>query len=103
MVAGEVLAQMGDPKRAMDFIGDTDLRVMQRYLKRRDDRLTAVAAQLDTPKGATEVPREPALGKMAREKQAAARKKEPLVGFEPTTARLRIESSTPELQWRSER
>jgi hypothetical protein len=25
--------------------------------------------------------------------------KEPLVGFEPTTARLRIESSTPELQW----
>ena len=25
---------------------------------------------------------------------------EPLVGFEPTTARLRIESSTPELQWR---
>src|SRR4026208_842844 len=26
-------------------------------------------------------------------------KGEPLVGFEPTTARLRIESSTPELQW----
>ena len=26
--------------------------------------------------------------------------REPLVGFEPTTARLRIESSTPELQWR---
>src|SRR5262245_54106085 len=25
--------------------------------------------------------------------------REPLVGFEPTTARLRIESSTPELQW----
>ena len=25
---------------------------------------------------------------------------EPLVGFEPTTARLRIECSTPELQWR---
>jgi hypothetical protein len=24
---------------------------------------------------------------------------EPLVGFEPTTARLRIECSTPELQW----
>src|SRR5919112_4763992 len=28
---------------------------------------------------------------------------EPLVGFEPTTARLRIESSTPELQWRKRR
>src|SRR5215208_2765848 len=27
--------------------------------------------------------------------------REPLVGFEPTTARLRIESSTPELQWRT--
>jgi hypothetical protein len=26
---------------------------------------------------------------------------EPLVGFEPTTARLRIECSTPELQWRA--
>ncbi len=76
MVAGEVLAQTGDPKLAMDFIGDTDLRVMQRYLKRRDDRLTAVALQLDTPKGATEVPREPALGKVAREKRAAVRAKQ---------------------------
>ena len=38
-----VLAQTGDPKLAMDFIGDTDLRVMQRYLKRRDDRLIALA------------------------------------------------------------
>jgi len=76
MVAGEVLAQTGDPKLAMDFIGDTDLRVMQRYLKRRDDRLIALVAQLDTPKGATEVPREPALGKMAREKRAAARERQ---------------------------
>ena len=25
--------------------------------------------------------------------------REPLVGIEPTTARLRIECSTPELQW----
>ena len=37
---------------------------------------TAVALQLDTPKGATEVPRESALGKVAREKRAAVRKKE---------------------------
>src|SRR5829696_9409710 len=28
-----------------------------------------------------------------------SRTPEPLVGFEPTTARLRIECSTPELQW----
>jgi hypothetical protein len=41
-----------------------------------DKLLTAVAAQLDTPKGATEVPREPALGKVVREKRAAARKRE---------------------------
>jgi hypothetical protein len=81
MVAGEVLAQTGDPKLAMDFIGDTDLRVMQRYLKRRDDRLVALAAQLDTPKGATEVPREPALGKVARES-------EPRRGKERATGRI---------------
>ena len=37
---------------------------------------TDVALQLDTPQGATEVPREPALGKVAREKRAAVRKKE---------------------------
>src|SRR5206468_10864750 len=35
-----------------------------------------VALQLDTPKGATEVPGEPAVGKVAREKRAAVRKKE---------------------------
>ena len=58
------------------FIGDTDLRVMQRYLKLRDDRLVALAAQLDTPKGAPEVPREPALGKVARQKRAAARERQ---------------------------
>ena len=65
MVAGEVLAQTADPKLAVDFIGDADLRVLQRYVKRRDDRLTAVAAQLDALKGATEVPHEPAWGKEA--------------------------------------
>src|SRR2546425_11834561 len=30
----------------------------------------------------------------------AGREQEPPVGFEPTTARLRIESSTTELRWR---
>src|SRR2546425_3898927 len=32
--------------------------------------------------------------------QRSARPSEPPVGFEPTTARLRIESSTTELRWR---
>ncbi len=47
MVAGEVLRETGDLVLATHFIGDTDFRVMQRYLKRRDDRLEAVAKQLD--------------------------------------------------------
>ena len=33
-------------------------------------------------------------------RRSTGRAPEPLVGFEPTTARLRIECSTPELQWR---
>lgn len=43
MVAGEVNARTGDPVLAMYYIGDTDLKTMKRYLKRRDDRLRAVA------------------------------------------------------------
>jgi hypothetical protein len=33
------------------------------------------------------------------ERRSGEETREPLVGFEPTTARLRIECSTPELQW----
>lgn len=43
MVAGEVNAGTGDPVLAMHHIGDTDMKTMKRYLKRRDDRLRAVA------------------------------------------------------------
>jgi integrase len=43
MVAGEVLALTGDPVLAMHYIGDTDLKTMKRYLKRRDDRLAVIA------------------------------------------------------------
>lgn len=43
MVAGEVLQRTGDPVLAMHYIGDTDLKMMKRYLKRRDDRLRHVA------------------------------------------------------------
>ena len=43
MVAGEVNAKTGDPVLAMHYIGDTDMKAMKRYLKRRDDRLRAVA------------------------------------------------------------
>jgi integrase len=47
MVAGEVAEATGDPWLALGFIGDDDIRMVRRYVKRRDDRLAAVAAQLD--------------------------------------------------------
>jgi hypothetical protein len=84
-----VLAQTGDPKLAMDFIGDTDLRVMQRYLKRRDDRLIALAAQLDTPERCHRSATRAGAGKGGpRKASSGAEKTEPPVGFEPTTARF---------------
>jgi hypothetical protein len=48
MVAGEVNAKTGDPVLAMHYIGDTDMKTMKRYLKRRDDRLRAVAESWTT-------------------------------------------------------
>lgn len=47
MVAGEVAEATGDPWLALQFIGDTDVSLVQKYLKRREDRLVAVANQLD--------------------------------------------------------
>jgi hypothetical protein len=48
MVAGEVNAKTGDPVLAMHYIGDTDMKTMKRYLKRRDERLRAVAESWTT-------------------------------------------------------
>src|SRR5260370_34312104 len=60
-----------------------------------------VSSGLDALRGATEVLNEPTLEKDVRENRAnGAENAEPPVGFEPTTARLRIESSTTELRWR---
>jgi integrase len=50
LLAGEVMAQTGNVKDAMDAIGDRDLRVMQRYLVKREDRVREVFGLLDTPK-----------------------------------------------------
>ena len=47
MVAGQALEEMGDPVLAMQFIGDTNLKMIQKYLKRRDKRLVAAAELLD--------------------------------------------------------
>jgi hypothetical protein len=69
-----------------------------------------IALSLHARKGLSAFPRPltpslPANKKSLREKAEAGtngnrvKRPEPLVGFEPTTARLRIECSTPELQW----
>ena len=56
MVAGQVLEETGDPVLAMQFIGDSDLRMVTKYLKRREDRLRAAAELLDR-KGPQDVTR----------------------------------------------
>ena len=43
--------------------------------------------------------KKPPMNSEARNQRQSEKRPEPLVGFEPTTARLRIECSTPELQW----
>lgn len=48
MVAGEVLRATGNPKAAMDFIGDYDLSLVTTYLKVREDQKAGVAELLDT-------------------------------------------------------
>lgn len=47
LLAGEVNAATGDAVLAMHAIGDTDLRVMTRYLKRRDERIRGAFEKLD--------------------------------------------------------
>lgn len=47
MVAGDVLEETGDFKAALDFIGDRDPRLLQKYLKVRENRRTEVAKRMD--------------------------------------------------------
>lgn len=48
--AGNVLAATGgDVKAAGDWIGDRDLRSLQKYLKKRDERMRTVAGLLEVP------------------------------------------------------
>lgn len=88
MVVGEIVRLTGDIAAAAQFIGDTDLRVVNRsYLKRRDDQLRAVAERLDVAHAPTRKSNESALQSVV----AGAKllnQREPLVGFEPTTAPL---------------
>lgn len=47
MVAGDINDLTGDPLLAMHSIGDTDLRMANKYLKKRTDRLAAAFARAD--------------------------------------------------------
>ena len=47
LLAGEVAALTGDAKLAMDAIGDRDIRMADRYLKVREDRIAEAFAALD--------------------------------------------------------
>jgi hypothetical protein len=94
---GEIIKLTGDIVAAAHFIGDKDLRVVNKsYTKRRDDQLRDVAERLDQTRKVNESAMDDGV-----ESAKSLIDEEPLVGFEPTTARLRIESSTPELQWRN--
>lgn len=55
LLAGEVMALTGNVKDAADAIGDRDLKVMQRYLVKREDRVRDVFRRLDEPETVTEV------------------------------------------------
>lgn len=48
LLAGEVARLTGDPKLAMDAIGDRDIKQAERYVKVRMDRLAGAFERLDT-------------------------------------------------------
>jgi integrase len=50
MLAGNVATLTGDAVLAMKSIGDTDVRMANRYLKNRPDEMTAVFSKLDEAK-----------------------------------------------------
>ena len=118
MAAGNVLDATRDPKLALEWVGDRDLKQMKSYLLRREDRLRLAAEAVATTQSATgyepevkpklvqETVPEPSLNTNAPVRGAVndnddSTYGEPPVGIEPTTARLRIECSTAELRWPS--
>lgn len=49
LLAGDVASLTGDPMLAMQAIGDTDVRQAERYVRKREDRITEVFTRLDNP------------------------------------------------------
>src|SRR5690606_12184394 len=89
----------GDMLAAAAWINDRDVKQMKKYLKRRDQRMgkASEAANIASLSGLDHTWNHTRSEAVRLE---GASEREPLVGIEPTTARLRIECSTPELQWR---
>jgi integrase len=54
LLAGNVAERTGDAVLAMRSIGDTDVRMANRYLKPREDRIAAVFAEMDEARTAPE-------------------------------------------------
>jgi integrase len=60
LLAGEVNELTGNMKLAMDAIGDRSIRMAERYLKRRNDRLAAAFEALDARRRPVALTAEPA-------------------------------------------
>lgn len=77
MVVSDIYDATGDLEAAMDFIGDRDLKQKRSYLKRRDERREKAKQAVD---GASR--------NRSQNPPQAGVSLEPLVGIEPTTARV---------------
>lgn len=66
MAAGNINERTKDPWLAMQFVGDKDPRMMEQYLKTRDDRLEALAEPVHP---ATQLPRPEQTTTQATERQ----------------------------------
>jgi len=84
-------ASGGDLGVAMALIRDTDLKVVSKYLKRRDDRLRAAFVLMDRKSTANSTGREHESSNVLPFKTGAA-------GFEPATSRTRGEHEEPTSQ-----
>jgi len=83
MAAGNVNALTGNPVEAMQWIGDRDLAMAQRYLKERPERQQAIASGLTQPSAAE---RKRAPSSTSRKRAAAPERFSPTV-TEPQSAR----------------
>jgi hypothetical protein len=94
-VVTTITDETGDARLAMQYVGDRDLKQLPSYLKMRDsrsDRASAVMSNV-SPKASPNRPPSARRGRIAKSgvgsddsAGTSGEAKEPLVGFEPTTA-----------------